>query len=315
MTDRSSTSAWLFPGQGSQSVGMGRDVYEQSAAARAVFEQADDMLGFSLSRLCFEGPANELTQTEHAQPALLTTSIALLEAAKERADLATPAYMAGHSLGEYTALVAAGALQFPDALRLVRRRGELMAAATEGTMAAVMGLDLPTLEAVCADASDVGTVVVANQNAPGQLVISGAKEAVERAGALAKERGAKRVLPLNVSAAFHSPLMQAAADGLQLAVAAVEHMAAPAPPVIGNVTAIPLTNAGVLRAELVTQVTAPVRWIASMERMHGDGVTRFVEIGPGTVLTGLVKRIVTGAELVNVHDMASLERWISTNNT
>ncbi len=309
---RNPKSAWLFPGQGAQTVGMGRDVFEQSAAARAVFEQADDVLGFALSRLCFEGPADELTQTENAQPALLTTSIALLEAAKERADLSPPVYMAGHSLGEYTALVAAGALQVPDALRLVRRRGELMAEAREGTMAAVIGLDLPTLEAVCAEAGDAGTVVIANQNAPGQLVISGAKEAVERAGMLAKERGAKRVLPIKVSAAFHSPLMQAAADGLQLAVAAVEYMATPAPPVIGNVTAIPLTNAGVLRAELVTQVTAPVRWIASIECMHGDGVTRFVEIGPGTVLTGLVKRIVPGAELVNVHDMASIEQWITT---
>ena len=313
MIDRSPT-AWIFPGQGAQTVGMGRDVYEQSLAARAVFDQADDVLGFALGRLCFEGPVAELTQTENAQPALLTTSIALLHAATQCADLQPPMYMAGHSLGEYTALVAAGGLRFEDALRLVRRRGELMAAATEGTMAAVMGLDLPTLEAVCAEASERGVVVVANQNAPGQLVLSGTTDAVERAGVLAKGRGAKRVVPLNVSAAFHSPLLVQAAEGLQAAIAAVDQISAPQPAVVSNVSAEPLSDATTIRTELVTQVTAPVRWIASVERMHRDGVTQFVEIGPGTVLTGLVKRIVPGAELINVHDIASLERWISGSN-
>lgn len=302
-------SAWLFPGQGSQAVGMGRDVFEHSTAAREIFSQADDVLGFSISQLCFEGPADQLTRTENAQPALLTASIALLAAARERLDLHLPLYMAGHSLGEYSALVAAGALQFADALRLVRRRGELMAAATEGTMAAVIGLDLPTLQIVCEEASSVGTVVVANENAPGQLVISGSTAAVERAGALARERGAKRVMPLNVSAAFHSPLMQQAAEGLSLAISAVDHVAAPHPGVISNVTAQPLTDPQQIRTELVTQVTAPVRWIASVERMVADGVTRFIEIGPGTVLTGLVKRITSGAQLINVNDVASIEHW------
>ncbi len=291
---------------------MGRDVYEQSAAARAIFDQADEVLGFALGRLCFEGPAADLTQTENAQPALLTTSIALLAAAKERADLQPPMYMAGHSLGEYTALVAAGALHFEDALRLVRRRGELMAAATEGTMAAVMGMDLPTLEAVCAEARESGVVVVANQNAPGQLVLSGTTDAVERAGVLAKQHGAKRVVPLNVSAAFHSPLLAQAAEALQAAIAAVEQINAPQPAVIGNVSAEPLLDVTAIRAELVQQVTAPVRWIASVDRMHRDGVTQFVEIGPGAVLTGLVKRIAPGAELINVQDMASLERWLAS---
>jgi [acyl-carrier-protein] S-malonyltransferase len=305
-------SAWLFPGQGSQAVGMGRDVYEHSATARQVFEQADAVLGFALSRLCFEGPAEELTQTENAQPALLTTSVALLLAARERAELAPPLYVAGHSLGEYSALVAAGALRFEDALRLVRRRGELMAAATEGTMAAVIGLDLPTLEAVCAEASKVGMVVVANQNAPGQLAISGTTAGVEQASALAKQRGAKRIIPLNVSAAFHSPLMREAATGLQVAVAEVEQIVSPQPAVISNVNAQPLTEPSDIRVELVAQVTAPVRWIASVERMHTDGVTQFVEIGPGNVLSGLVKRIAGGAELINVHDRASLEQWVAT---
>jgi [acyl-carrier-protein] S-malonyltransferase len=276
-----------------------------------VFEQADEVLGFALSRLCFKGPADELTQTEHAQPALLTTSIAIVAAARERAQLPLPMYVAGHSLGEYTALVAAGALHFVDALRLVRRRGELMAAASEGTMAAVLGLDLATLQAVCDEASAAGTVVVANQNAPGQLVISGTMAGVEQAGVLAKARGAKRVVPLNVSAAFHSPLMQQAADGLRAALAEVEHIIMPHPAVISNVNAQPLTEPDDVRTKLVTQVTAPVRWIASVERMQTDGVARFIEIGPGTVLTGLVKRITAGAELINVSDMASIEQWIN----
>jgi [acyl-carrier-protein] S-malonyltransferase len=305
-------TAWVFPGQGSQAVGMGRDVYESSSAARAVFEQANEVLGFDLARLCFEGPAETLTQTENAQPALLTTSIALLAVAREHAmgGLRLPSYVAGHSLGEYSALVAAGSLQFEDALRLVRRRGELMAAATEGTMAAIIGLDLPVLQTVCEEASTEGVVVVANENSPGQLVISGSRAGVERAMGLAKERGAKRALPLNVSAAFHSPLMQAAADGLAHAVSQVQRIDQPQCPVISNVTAEPLIVPDTIRAELVAQVTAPVRWIASIERLLASGVTRFVEIGPGTVLTGLIKRIAADVELINVNNVASIERWI-----
>ncbi len=308
---RNPKSAWVFPGQGSQTVGMGRDVYESSPAARAIFDQADATLGFALSQLCFEGPAATLTQTQNAQPALLTTSIALLEAARERAgDLPAPGFVAGHSLGEYSALVAAGALRFADALRLVRRRGELMAAATEGTMAAIIGLELDALREVCAQASDSGVVVIANENSPGQLVISGESRAVERAMGLAKERGAKRALPLNVSAAFHSPLMQAAAEGLAAAVAEVQAIVAPRCPVISNVSAEPLIDSPSIRAELVAQVTAPVRWIASVERLAASGVARCVEIGPGTVLTGLIKRIAPGLELINVNSLAAIDAWL-----
>ncbi len=307
------TAAWLFPGQGSQTVGMGSDVYACSAAARAVFTEADEVLGFGLRELCFNGPADTLTATENAQPALLTTSIALLRAAQEQAggDLPLPAYMAGHSLGEYSALVAAGALRLADALRLVRRRGELMSAAANGTMAAIMGVELAALQAICDEASAAGVVVVANENSPGQLVISGARAGVERAMALAKERGAKRALALNVSAAFHSPLMAEAASGLTEAVNQIERIEPPRLPVISNVTALPLLEPAAIRAELVAQVTAPVRWIGSVERMVADGVKEIVEIGPGTVLTGLVKRIAPGVELFNVNDGASVDHWIA----
>lgn len=316
MFDSTSTksTAWLFPGQGSQTVGMGRDVYDRFPAARAVFDEADAVLCFALSELCFAGPGDTLTRTENAQPALLTTSIALLRAAEEAAGgaLPLPAFAAGHSLGEYSALVAAGALPFADALRLVRRRGELMAAASEGTMAAIIGLDVEPLRAVCDEASAHGVVVIANENSPGQLVISGAAAGVQRAMALAKERGARRALPLQVSAAFHSPLMAEAAQGLQSAIDNVSVVRVPRVPVISNVSAEPLLAPDAIRAELVAQVTAPVRWIASIERMAADGVTRFVEIGPGTVLTGLVKRIAPGVELINVGDAAAVERWAAT---
>lgn len=299
--------ALIFPGQGSQSVGMGRDVYDRSAAARAIFEQADAALGLSVSQLCFEGPESALTATENAQPALLTVSMALLAALREAGLAAEPAFVAGHSLGEYSALVAAGALDFATALRLVRRRGELMAAAHEGGMAAIIGMDEEPLEQICREVSgELGApVVIANYNSPGQLVISGAAAAVERAGALAKERGAKRALPLKVSAGFHSPLLHGAAEGLALAIeqAAVADARVP---VISNVTADPITAADAIRAELVAQVTAPVRWIASVHHMVAAGVGTFVEIGAGAVLTGLIKRIEPGAQLVNVSDYASV---------
>ncbi|GIV98330.1 MAG: malonyl CoA-acyl carrier protein transacylase [Herpetosiphonaceae bacterium] len=306
------TVAFVFPGQGSQIVGMGRDIYEQSKAARLFFNSADDILGFPLSRLCFEGPADELTHTENAQPALLTVSSALLAALCERAGLSwtpdalvphplplAPQAAAGHSLGEYSALVAAGALDFPTALRLVRRRGELMSQSGEGTMAAIIGLDLEPLLRMCDEASELGPVVVANQNSPGQLVISGAAAAVERVMALARERGAKRTISLKVSAAFHSPLMERAANELRKAIAtAIIHQ--PRIPVISNVTAGPLSIPEVIREELVQQVTAPVRWISTVEMLVGTGVDCFVEIGPGAVLTGLIKRITPGLRLVNI---------------
>ena len=282
--------AYIFPGQGSQSVGMGRDVYEQSAAARAIFDQAQAVLGFDLAQLCFAGPENELTATQNAQPALLTVSVALLAAMREAGMNEQPAWTAGHSLGEYSALVAAGALEFADALRLVRRRGELMAQANEGTMAAVMGLELEPLQTICADVQDLGACVVANQNAPGQLVISGAVEAVQAASERAKAAGAKRVMPLNVSAAFHSPLMQAAAAGLAETVAITPINDATIP-VIANTTAQPIRTAAEIKHELVAQVTAPVRWIDTIQTLAQHGVTQVIEIGAGSVLTGLVKRI------------------------
>jgi len=302
---------------------MGSDLYESSQAARAIFDLADATLGVALMRLCFEGPDDALTATENAQPALLTVSMALLASLGERWGEGmrgrsgeetgalkplhpfTPSHTAGHSLGEYSALVAAGALDFPTALRLVRRRGELMAAARDGGMAAIIGLDEQELEQICRDVSTAGApVVIANYNSPGQLVISGASSAVDQAGALAKEQGAKRVLPLKVSAGFHSPLMRDAAEGL--AVALVEAAIVDArTPVVSNVTAEPLVTADTIRRELIAQVTSPVRWIASVRHMTAAGVDTFVEVGPGTVLTGLIKRIVPDAQLVNVKDLAS----------
>ena len=306
------SSAWIFPGQGSQSVGMGRDLQEQFPAARAVFDRADQVLGFDLARLCFDGPIETLTATANAQPALLTISVALLAALGWSEDgdggPEPPAFVAGHSLGEYSALVAARSLPFETALRLVRRRGELMAAATEGTMAAVIGLDLEPLQAACAEASALGPVVIANENAPGQLVISGASDAVARAGELALAAGASRVLPLKVSAAFHSPLMQDAAAGLADAIEQAQILPARIP-VVANVTARPITADVEIRAELRAQVTAPVRWIATINHMVEAGVSRFVELGPGTVLSGLVKRIAPSAERVNIGDANGVRKW------
>jgi [acyl-carrier-protein] S-malonyltransferase len=296
---------------------MGRDLYAASPAARAIFDQADATLGFPLARLCFEGPEETLTATENAQPALVTVSTALLAALGESVDVSSfvvrrSSFVAGHSLGEYSALVAAGALDFATALRLVRRRGELMAAADEGAMAAIIGLDEMPLEALCREASAEGApVVIANYNSPGQLVISGAAAAIEQACMLAKERGAKRALPLKVSAAFHSPLMRAAADGLAAAVADAP-IADARVPVLSNVSAQPLTEALAIRRELVAQVTSAVRWIASVRRMADDGVDTFVEVGPGAVLTGLIKRIAPGARLANINDITSLRSFLES---
>lgn len=295
---------------------MGRDLYEESPAARTIFEQADTTLGFALSQLCFEGPEAQLTATEYAQPALLTVSTALLAALAEQtaaqgAAAIEPAYVAGHSLGEYSALVAAGALEFPTALKLVKRRGELMAQADSGGMAAIIGLDEPTLEAICQEASTDGAqVVIANYNAPGQLVLSGATQAIEQAIALAKGRGAKRAMPLKVSAAFHSPLMRAAAEGLASSITAATIGDARVP-VISNVQAQPIRTADEIRHELAEQVTSPVRWIASVRAMADAGVDTFIEIGPGSVLTGLIKRIAPEARLVNLNNLASVRTFLS----
>jgi [acyl-carrier-protein] S-malonyltransferase len=289
--------AMVFPGQGAQFVGMGEELTNASAAARRVFAEADQTLGFALTKLIFRGPADELEDTINAQPAILATSIAALEALRERlaerGAAITPAMVAGHSLGEFSALVAAGALDFRVALRLVRERGQLMKEAGEespGGMAAILGLDDDVLAGVCAEASPEGIVVLANANCPGQTVISGQVAALERAMALAKERGAKRTTRLGVSIASHSPLMARAAARFAGFVAATP-LRDPRVPVVGNVTAAPLTSVADIRDELSRQIASPVNWTGSVRAMIEAGVTTFLDLGPGQVVNGLIKRI------------------------
>jgi [acyl-carrier-protein] S-malonyltransferase len=289
-------TAYLFPGQGSQGVGMGQALAQRSEEARQAFAEADRILGFPLSDLCFHGPAEALTETINAQPAILTTSIAMLRALQAtRPDLPQPAFLAGHSLGEYSALVAAGSLDFSDAVRLTRVRGELMAHAGgrfPGSMAAILGLADDEVAAICKRAaSETGGVVqVANYNSPGQVVISGEQSAVDRAMEIAKEaHGRSRLLAVSIAA--HSPLMASIADEFAAHVAATP-FDSPSVPVIGNLTARPLTSRDQIRDELVRQLTGSVRWTESVRTMVEGGADHFVEIGPGAVLTGLVKRIV-----------------------
>ena len=282
------TVAFVFPGQGSQYVGMGKDLYEHSPSARALFQSADDILGFPLSKICFEGPEEELRQTRNTQPAIFLHSMAL---AAEPENL-TPAMVAGHSLGEYSALVAAGVLSFENGLKLVRLRGELMQSAGElkrGTMAAVVGLEPGIIESICAEASATGIVQQANVNAPGQIVISGSVDGVHRAMDLAKQRGAKLVKELVVSGAFHSPLMDSARAGLKSALDKVDLRDARIP-VYSNVTAEPAVRSTEVRELLYRQVTSPVRWEQSVRNMVRDGTRIFYEVGPGKVLQGLIKR-------------------------
>lgn len=291
--------AVLFPGQGSQHVGMGAELALAFPAAREAFERADDALGFPLSQLCWDGPEEDLKQTENAQPAILVHSFAVW-AVVEGAIADRVSYAAGHSLGEFTAYAAAGSLEFEDAVRLVRRRGELMAAARAGSMAAVVGLDPAAVEAICTTASDdSGVVVAANYNSLQQIVISGDVEAVARASESAKQAGAKMVRPLSVSGAFHSPLMAEAEAGLREELARVDFRA-PRFPVVCNATAEPVTDANTARATLVRQLTAPVRWTEGIQRISSSGIGRFVELGPGKVLTGLLKRIEPGLEGLSV---------------
>ena len=301
--------AFIFPGQGSQYVGMGRDLYETYPEARALFDKADSILGFPLSKLCFEGPMPDLGDTINTQPALLTVSVALLRIL-ELSQL-SPATVAGHSMGEYTALVAAGALDFADGLKLVRERGRVMKEAGEqnpGGMAAVLGLEAETLDEICQMASQEtgGIVQLANYNSPGQIVISGHKEALEQAMELARERGARRVIPLAVSIASHSPLMRSAAQALADVVAQIDFHQ-PRVPVVANVTAAPITTVAEIREELVEQLTSTVRWVESIQYMIAQGVTTFVEIGPKNVLTGLMRRIDKSVRTVNVGDVAGIE--------
>ncbi|MBI2461769.1 MAG: ACP S-malonyltransferase [Candidatus Rokubacteria bacterium] len=283
--------AFLFPGQGSQAVGMGRALYEASAAVRALYAEASDLLGLDLAALSFEGPDEALELTANTQPAVLTASVAAATVLAERG--VEPALVAGHSLGEYSALVVAGALAFGDAVRLVRRRGEFMQEAVpagQGAMAAVLGLELPAVEACCREAAQGEVVEVANINSPVQVVIAGHRPAVERAVRLAGQRGGRRSLMLPVSAPFHCQLMAAAAERLALELAPVP-VVAPRVPVVRNVDAGLTTSAEEVKPFLIRQVTAPVRWTDSIQRMATLGAITFLEVGPGRVLTGLLKRI------------------------
>ncbi len=286
--------AFLFPGQGSQYVGMGASLAEAYPEARATFEQADDLLGVNLSRIAWEGPAELLNDTINTQPALLVHSVAALRVLEARFPAVEAAFTAGHSLGELSALVAAQALPFEDALRLVRRRGELMKQAGEqspGGMAAIIGLDIPTLEAICEQASAPGdTVQIANDNCPGQVVISGNEAALERALEAARQAGARRAIRLAVSIAAHSRLMESAQREFSRAVEAAP-LQAPRLPIVGNVTARPLETPEDVRADLQAQLTSRVRWTESIRYLLEQGADAFIEIGSGEVLLGLVKRI------------------------
>ncbi|UIJ70303.1 ACP S-malonyltransferase [Aurantimonas sp. HBX-1] len=286
--------ALVFPGQGSQSVGMGRTLFDSFAESRAVFEEVDEALGEKLSTLIFEGPDDQLTLTANAQPALMAVSIAALRALEaEGFSLSEARFVAGHSLGEYSALAAAGAITVADTARLLRIRGTAMQAAVpqgEGAMAAILGLDAEAVLALCAAAAEGEVCEPANDNGGGQIVISGNRAAIDRAVAMAPERGAKRAIPLSVSAPFHCRLMQPAAERMQAALAETA-IAAPSVPVISNVTATPTSQPDEIRERLVRQVTGQVRWRESVEFLAREGVTKLVEIGSGRVLSGLARRI------------------------
>ena len=304
------TLAFLFPGQGSQEVGMGRALAERSPAAAAVWAEADAALGFALSTLCFDGPAADLALTANTQPAVLTTSVAAAAALAERG--VTPGLAAGHSLGEYSALVVAGALRFAEAVRLVRRRGEFMQEAVPagaGAMAALLGVELATVEQVCAEAAQGEVVGVANINSPGQIVIAGHRTAVERAVTAAAARGGKKSVLLPVSAPFHCALMKPAADRLAVELERVA-VSDPRVPVIRNVDGGVTRTADEVRPFLVKQVASPVLWTDCVERLAREGATGFLEVGPGRVLTGLLKRTLDGVRGFPVEDPASLDKAV-----
>jgi [acyl-carrier-protein] S-malonyltransferase len=298
--------AYVFPGQESYSIGMGLDLYVHYDSARKIYEEVDEALGFPLSRLCFEGPENELLQTQNIQPAILTTSIACLKSAQEASNfgLPTPAYVAGHSLGEYTSLVVSGVLNLTDTVRLVRERGRLMHEAGQrkpGGMLAILGLDLQTVESICLS---VGASV-SNINAPGQIVISGPRENLEKAKRLAKIKGANRITPLRVSGAFHSILMDPALEGL-MNVLSTYNLNKPLVPIIANVTAQPVSSSETMQEELVSQLVHCVKWQQSVETMISKGITTFFEIGPSETLAGYIKKISPGARVISINNISSV---------
>jgi [acyl-carrier-protein] S-malonyltransferase len=306
---------FVFPGQGSQSVGMGRALWDAYPRLRRVYEEASSVLGYDVATLCFDGPAERLNLTEYTQPALLVSSVAALEAL-EPAGI-RPAAVAGHSLGEYSALVAAEGLSYRDAVGLVQKRGRYMAEAVApgtGLVAALLGLTSDVAKAVCRDASSAGVVAAANFNSPGQIVIAGEKAAVERAIELAKGRGCKKAIPLPVSVPVHTPLMQQAADRLAGDLASVQWSDLKAP-LVNNAEAKAITRASEIPVSLVKQLPSSVLWEDSVHTMAGMGVTTFIEVGPGSVLTGLIKRIIPGATLLNVHDPKSLDATLSALTT
>lgn len=302
--------AFVFPGQGAQYVGMGKEIAENFPQSRSIFEKADTRLGYSLSDLCFNGPEDKLKLTVHTQPALLTTSIACYQLIKEEG--IKPDYVAGHSLGEYSALVAAEALDFTDAVWLVEQRGKFMQQAVppgEGTMAAILGLDIEKIEELCKSCSDEGVVEPANFNCPGQIVIAGQTPAVEKAVSIAKDFGAKRAMLLPVSGPFHSSLLKSASMKLAKALETIE-IRNPIVPLIANITAKPVTTRDEIREGLVNQVSGSVKWEQSVREMIALGVTTFVEIGAGKVLSGLIKKIDRQVKTFNIEDSLSFQETV-----